>query len=45
VNGIPAVENQQYLREQAKVRRLPQLAEQVKALLKRVEQLETAADD
>jgi len=45
VNGIPAVENQQYLREQAKVRQLPKLAEQIKALIRRVEQLETTTDD
>jgi len=45
VNGIPAIDNQQYLREQAKVRQLPRLAEQIKALIKRVEQLEATAND
>jgi UDP-3-O-[3-hydroxymyristoyl] glucosamine N-acyltransferase len=45
VNGIPAIDNKQYLREQAKVRRLPQLAEQVKDLIKRVDRLESTTDD
>lgn len=42
VNGIPAVENQQYLREQAMVRRLPDLAAALRELTRRVEQLESA---
>jgi len=45
INGNPAVDNQQYLREQAMVRQLPRLAEQLKALIKRVEQLESTAND
>ncbi len=45
VNGIPAIDNKQYLREQAKVRRLPQLAEQIKDLIKRVDRLESTTDD
>ncbi len=45
VFGIPAVEYDQFARERAKVRRLPQLAEQVKALIERVERLEASADD
>jgi len=40
VSGIPAIENRRYLREQASVRRLPELAAQVRDLLKRVEKLE-----
>jgi division protein CdvB (Snf7/Vps24/ESCRT-III family) len=44
VNGNPAIDNKQYLREQASVRRLPQLTEQLKDLIKRVEQLESAND-
>lgn len=44
VNGNPAIDNKQYLRERASVRRLPQLAEQFKDLIKRVEQLESAND-
>jgi hypothetical protein len=36
---------EQWVRERAKVRRLPQLADQLKALIKRVDQLETSADD
>ncbi|MFQ6047914.1 MAG: UDP-3-O-(3-hydroxymyristoyl)glucosamine N-acyltransferase [Phycisphaerae bacterium] len=44
VNGIPAVENRQYLREQALVRRLPAIAEQLKDIARRVAKLEQAAD-
>jgi UDP-3-O-[3-hydroxymyristoyl] glucosamine N-acyltransferase len=44
VNGIPAVENQQYLREQAQVRRLPESAAVLKELVRRVERLESAAN-
>jgi UDP-3-O-[3-hydroxymyristoyl] glucosamine N-acyltransferase len=44
VFGIPAVEQEQWLRERARVRRLPSLFEQVDALIKRVEQLEATAD-
>ncbi len=45
VNGIPAVDNRQYLREQAQVRRLPEWVRLLKDLAKRVESLETAAND
>jgi len=45
VNGIPAVDNQQYLREQAAVRRLPEWSAVLKALVKRIERLESAADN
>jgi len=45
VFGIPAVEHHQWLRERAKLRRLPVVVEQLEALSKRVEQLEAAADD
>jgi len=44
VNGIPAVENQQYLREQAQVRRLPETAAMWKELVKRIERLESATN-
>lgn len=44
VNGIPAVEHQQNMREQVHVRRLPELASQVKELTKRIEALESSAD-
>ncbi|UCD30459.1 MAG: UDP-3-O-(3-hydroxymyristoyl)glucosamine N-acyltransferase [Planctomycetota bacterium] len=45
INGNPAVDNQQFLREKALIRQLPRMAEQIKALMKRVEQLEATADD
>ncbi len=45
VNGIPAVDNQQYLREQVQVRRLPETAALLKELVKRIERLESAADN
>ena len=45
VNGIPAVDNRQYLREQALVRRLPNMAEQLRQLSARVAKLEQAEDD
>ncbi|NLX12559.1 MAG: UDP-3-O-(3-hydroxymyristoyl)glucosamine N-acyltransferase [Phycisphaerales bacterium] len=44
VNGIPAIDNRQYLREQATVRKLPQMADQIKDLIKRIEQLESTTD-
>lgn len=44
VNGIPAVDNQQYLREQVQVRRLPEDMALLKELVKRVERLESTAD-
>jgi len=42
--GIPARENQLYVRQEAAVRRLPELIRQVRELRKRVEQLESSAD-
>lgn len=45
VMGIPAVDFQQHQRGQARVYRLAQFFEQVRALAKRVDQLETAAND
>lgn len=45
VNGIPAVPNAQYLREQAQVRRLPEWSRVLKDLLKRVERLEASTHD
>jgi UDP-3-O-[3-hydroxymyristoyl] glucosamine N-acyltransferase len=44
VNGIPAVDNRQYLREQALVRKLPGMAEQLRELSARVARLEQATD-
>lgn len=44
LNGIPAVEHQQMMREQAHVRRLPELAATVKELSRRIEALESSAD-
>ncbi len=44
VIGSPAVEHEQFVRERAKVRRLPEMAEQLRALIKRVEQLEASTD-
>ena len=45
VFGIPAMDHEQWVRERAKVRRLPQLADQLNALIKRVDRLESSADD
>ncbi|MGQ9650836.1 MAG: UDP-3-O-(3-hydroxymyristoyl)glucosamine N-acyltransferase [Phycisphaerae bacterium] len=44
VIGSPAVDHEQFIRERAKVRRLPEMADQLQALIKRVEQLEASAD-
>ncbi len=44
VIGAPAAPHEIWAREQAKVRRLPSLFEQVELLTKRVEQLEASAD-
>lgn len=44
-HGVPAVENQRYLRELMAIRRLPRTAEQLLALVRRVERLEAAAND
>lgn len=43
--GIPATEYYQYARQQIGVRRLPKLMEQLRELARRVEWLESAADD
>lgn len=45
VNGLPAVDSRQYLRQQALVKRLPNMAEQLRQLSARVARLEQAADD
>jgi UDP-3-O-[3-hydroxymyristoyl] glucosamine N-acyltransferase len=45
VFGIPAQEYRHYLKERADLRRVPTLKAQIEALMKRVEALETAADD
>jgi UDP-3-O-[3-hydroxymyristoyl] glucosamine N-acyltransferase len=45
VMGIPAVDMEQFIRERGMVRQLPRMAEQLRELIKRVEQLETPADD
>jgi UDP-3-O-[3-hydroxymyristoyl] glucosamine N-acyltransferase len=45
VRGTPAVDGVQACREVVSVRRLPKLMEQVRTLVKRVEQLESAAND
>lgn len=42
--GSPAVDHEQFIRERAKVRRLPEMADQLRALIKRVEQLEASTD-
>jgi len=43
--GIPAVDVEQWVRDRASLRRVPQLVEQMKALAKRVEELEAAANN
>ncbi len=43
--GIPAVDHRTYGREVASVRRLPELIEKFRQLVKRVERLESPADD
>lgn len=45
VVGIPAVDMEQFIRERGKVKQLPRMAEQLRDLIKRVEQLETSTDD
>lgn len=42
--GSPAVAQDEWVRERAKVRRLPRMADQLADLIKRVEQLEASAD-
>ncbi len=44
VIGMPAVEHEEFVRERARVRRLPKMAEQLADLIKRVERLESSAD-
>jgi UDP-3-O-[3-hydroxymyristoyl] glucosamine N-acyltransferase len=44
VSGFPAREHRRELREKAALGKLPELVQQVKALVDRVERLETAAD-
>jgi UDP-3-O-[3-hydroxymyristoyl] glucosamine N-acyltransferase len=44
VIGMPAVEHEEFVRERAKIRRLPKMAEQLADLVKRVERLEASAD-
>jgi UDP-3-O-[3-hydroxymyristoyl] glucosamine N-acyltransferase len=43
--GTPAAENGEYSRQAVGVRRLPKIMEQVRSLTKRIEQLESAAND
>jgi UDP-3-O-[3-hydroxymyristoyl] glucosamine N-acyltransferase len=45
VMGYPALPSREFFRQQVLLRRLPELAEQVRALARRLEQLESAADD
>jgi UDP-3-O-[3-hydroxymyristoyl] glucosamine N-acyltransferase len=42
--GTPAVEHEEYIRERARIHRLPKMAEQLADLIKRVERLEASAD-
>jgi len=43
--GLPATEFRQYLREHASLRKLPELVAQLRELVRRVEELEAAADN
>jgi len=43
--GIPAVENSEYGRQAVGIRRLPEIMQQLRALAKRVEQLESAKNN
>lgn len=45
VSGIPAVDHAQWLREQAALRKLPDLVTQVRQLAQRVKDLESATND
>jgi UDP-3-O-[3-hydroxymyristoyl] glucosamine N-acyltransferase len=45
VRGIPAVDNHDFLRQQAALRKLPQLMSQLKALREHVERLEAKSPD
>ena len=42
--GLPAVEHEEFIRERARIHRLPKMAEQLADLIKRVERLESSAD-
>ncbi len=42
--GLPAVDHETWIRERSKIRRLPQMAEQLKDLTRRVDRLESTAD-
>jgi UDP-3-O-[3-hydroxymyristoyl] glucosamine N-acyltransferase len=42
--GTPAVEHEEFVRERARIHRLPKMAEQLADLIKRVERLEASAD-
>jgi UDP-3-O-[3-hydroxymyristoyl] glucosamine N-acyltransferase len=44
VGGYPAIEHREWLREAVQLRRLPELNAVVKNLIKRIEQLENAAN-
>ncbi len=45
VIGIPAQDMDQWVRERAKVKQLPRMADQLKELIRRIERLEASADD
>ncbi len=45
VGGVPARDQRTWMREQAAVAKLPALLKQIKELVRRVDQLENAADD
>jgi len=45
VNGIPAIDNRDYLRQQVQVRRLPRLAEKLANLVRRINELEQTVHD
>lgn len=45
VAGLPAIEFRQYLRENASLRKLPDIVGQLRELIRRVEELEGAADN
>jgi UDP-3-O-[3-hydroxymyristoyl] glucosamine N-acyltransferase len=44
VIGMPAAEHEEFIRERARIHRLPKMAEQLADLIKRVERLESSAD-
>ncbi len=45
IRGNPAIDHREFARQAVSVRRLPQLIQKIRALTKRVEQLESAAND